>query len=147
MPVRAVEARVFVHATEDKEKVIQALLEVLPENLRREVEIEEERLEGHYGNPIIKLTIRVEGEDARRVLEYLLSRLSAADKRLLAASLEDRVDREGTLYFRISKQEAYKGNIYIYEADDVIRISVHFTGRRSRAMKEYERMLSGGGEG
>ena len=144
MPVRAVEARVFVHATEDKEKVLKALLEVLPEDLRKEVRIEEERLEGHYGNPIIKLTIRVEGEDAPRVLEYMLSRLSAADRQLLAASLEDRVDKDGTLYFRVSKQEAYKGNLYVYEADDVIRISVHFTGRRSKAMREYERMLGGG---
>ncbi len=144
MPVRALEARVFVHATEDKDKVVKALLEIIPDDLRRNINIEEEVLEGHYGNPIIKLSVSVEGKDASRVLEYLLSRLSPADKRLLAASLEDRVDREGTLYIRLSKQEAYKGNIYVYESDDVIRISVRFTGRRAKAMREYERILGGG---
>ena len=144
MPIIAVEARVFVHATEEKEKVLKALMEIIPEDLRNEVKVEEEHLEGHYGNPIIKLTVRVEGEKAREVVEYIVSRLSSIDKSILYTSLEDRVDKDGTLYFRLSKQEAYRGNINVYESDDVIRISVHFAGRRSKAMKEYERLLGGG---
>ncbi|GAB6147695.1 RNA-binding domain-containing protein [Stetteria hydrogenophila] len=143
MPVRSVEARVFVHATEDKDKVLKALLEILPAELRQEVRVAEERLSGHYGNPITKLTLRVEGDAALRVVEYLFSKLSPADRGLLASSIEDRVDRHGTFYLRLSKQEAYQGRIYVYESDDVIRVSIHYSGRRSRALKDYEKLLSG----
>ncbi len=143
MPVRAVEARVFVHATEDKEKVLKALLEIVPEELRREVKIEEEVLQGHYGNPIIKLTLRVEGPHAERVVDYIFSKLSPADRGLLATSIEDRVDKNGTFYLRLSKQEAYQGNIYVYESDDVIRVSIYYTGKRAKAVKDFEERLKG----
>lgn len=145
MPVRSVEARVFVHATEDKEKVLKALLEIIPEDLRGDVEIEEEVLQGHYGNPIIKITLRVNGPNAERVASYIFSKLTPADRGLLASSIEDRVDKDGTFYLRISKQEAYRGNIYVYESDDVIRVSIHYSGKRSKALRDFEGMLKESG--
>ena len=142
MGVRSIEIRAFVHATEDEEKVVRAILEALPEDLRGSVKIEREEYTGHYGNPILILRIYVnEPGTADRILSYLLERMSSADRRALLASLEDRVDREGSFYMRISKQEAYQGRIVLYEADDVIRISVGFSGRRRKAMEEYKRRL------
>lgn len=143
MTVRSVRLRVSVHATEDEEKVVTALLNVIPKELRDRVKIEREEYEGHYGNPILVLTITVEGEDAESVLSYILSRLDSVDKKLLAASLEERVDKEGSLYFRLSKQDAYQGRLSVYESDDVIRVSVGFRGKRREAMREYKRRLEG----
>jgi RNA binding exosome subunit len=145
MPVREVRAQVFVHATEERGRVLKALLELFPEDVRDRVTIEEEVLEGHYGNPIVKIVARVRGPEAERVFHYILSRLEETDRVALARTLDDRVDREGTLYFRLSKQDAYLGTLTVYEADDVIRVTVHFHGRRREALKAYEAELSGGG--
>jgi len=145
--IRELRAQVFVHATEDREKVLKALMELFPDDVRANVVIEEERLEGHYGNPIIKIVARVTGEDAVKTFHHIISRLSRIDREALRGTLEDRVDKEGTLYFRLSKQEAYLGGLTVYEADDVIRVTVHFEGRRRRAMGEYDRALSGAGGG
>ena len=145
MGVRSVRLRVSVHATESEERVVKALLEALPEDLRGSVKVEREEYSGHYGNPIIILSVSVEDpEDADRVLSYLLSRLGETDRRLLAASLEDRVDKEGSLYFRLSKQDAYQGRLTVYEADDVIRVRVGYQGRRKRALEEYRRRIERG---
>ncbi len=141
MPVSRIEARVYVHATESKEKVLQALLNLFPEDVREELVIEEEMYEGHYGNPIVVLTARLEGENARKALESILSRMRAADIRYLEGSLDERVDKSGAMYFRVSKQDAYLGEVSIYEADDVIRISVHYHGGRRKALKEYKELL------
>ncbi len=142
MPVRALEVRVYVHATEDREKVLQALREVIPREAWEEAVITEEVLHGHYGNPITVVRVRIEKpETAEEALNHILSRLTPGDKKILASSLEDRVDKEGTLYFRLSKQDAYLGRLIVYEADDVIRISVSFTGKRKDAIKEYDRIL------
>jgi len=147
LPIRELRAQVFVHATEERERVVKALMELFPEDLRGQLEVEEELLEGHYGNPIVKIVARIRGEAAERVFQYILSRLSDIDRGALAGTLDDRVDREGTLYFRVSKQEAFLGRLTIYEADDVIRVTVHFHGRRRDAMRDYEARLrpSGGG--
>ena len=148
MPIRELRAQVFVHATEEKDRVLRALMEVFPEDLRPFLEVEVDELEGHYGNPIVKIVARIRGPDAERAFRHILSRLTRIDRGALAGTLEDRVDREGTLYFRLSKQEAYLGRLTVYEADDVIRITVHFHGKRRDALRAYETELSeGGGDG
>ena len=143
--IRAIEVQAFAHSTEDPGKVRKALLELFPPELRDKVELQEEYLSGHYGNPIRKLVIKLEGPDAVRVLNYILERLDSADKSYLLASIEERVDKNGVFYFRLSKQDAYLGRLSIYEADDVIRVSVHVTGRRRRAIRFLEELLRSGG--
>jgi len=49
--IKSLEARVFVHATEDKAKVLKALMNVVGDT-----QIVEEDLTGYFGNPIIVLT-------------------------------------------------------------------------------------------
>ncbi|MFN4046013.1 MAG: RNA-binding domain-containing protein, partial [Acidilobaceae archaeon] len=44
--------RTSVHATEVSERVVKALMELLPEDLRSNVTVEVETHEGYYGNPI-----------------------------------------------------------------------------------------------
>ncbi|MCE4624458.1 MAG: hypothetical protein F7C35_01155 [Desulfurococcales archaeon] len=148
MGVHSIKLRVNVHATEDEEKVRKALLEAIPEEYRSKVRIEREEYTGHYGNPILVLSINVENPDeSEKILNYILSKLDRVDKTMLAASLEERVDKEGSLYFRLSKQDALQGRLTIYESDDVIRVKVGYSGRRKRALHDYERRLrSGGGE-
>ncbi len=139
MTVKSAEIRVYVHATEDEDKVIQSLEELIPEDIEVEVEVEE--YEGHYGNPIKVLRIKLEGEEARRLLDYILSRMGEHDRRFIKTSLDERVDRYGTLHLRFSKQDAYQGRVTLYESDDVIKVEIGFRGNRKKAMAEYERIL------
>ena len=143
--IRSIEVQAFAHSTEDPGKVRKALLELFPPELRDKVELQEEYLSGHYGNPIRKLVIKLEGPDAIRVLNYILERLDSADKSYLLASIEERVDKNGVFYFRLSKQDADLGRLSVYEADDVIRVSVHVTGRRRKAIEFLGKLLRSGG--
>lgn len=144
MPLRMVEARVYVHATENRDKVVRALMETFPGDLRGKVSISEETYEGHYGNPILVITGVLEGrEEARSTLVHIASRLPSHDLSYLLSTLEDRVNREGALYIRLGKQEAYLGRLRILESDDVVRVIFRFSGGRRRALEEYRRLLGG----
>ncbi len=127
-PVR-LELAAHAHATEDEGRVRRALLNLVPPELRGRAELERVVVEGHYSNPIVRLTLRLEGEDAVAALRHLASALDEYEKRLLDATLESRYDgREGRLYVRLSKQEAYLGRVRIFEGDDVVRMVVVFQG-------------------
>jgi RNA binding exosome subunit len=147
LPVKLLELRVYSHATEDKEKVVEVLRKILGEEYWRAASISEEVYSGHYGNPVIVITAKIQDpEVASRALDHILERLGRADRGILAGSLEERVDRDGTLYFRVSKQDALLGKLIVYEADDVVRIAVRFAGRRRDALREYKKRLEELGE-
>ncbi len=115
-----------VHATEDKLKVLKALLNVIPPSIRENSTIREVHVEGHYGNPIILLNVSIEGYGAEETFKYIIKGLSGTDRKILSATLDMRVDESNRLHIRISKQQAYLGNILIYDGDDVVKIVVHF---------------------
>jgi RNA binding exosome subunit len=145
MGIHSIKLRVSVHATEDEERVRKALLEAIPEELRSTIRINREEYTGHYGNPILVLTIEINNPKlAEEIFSYILKRLATTDRNLLLDSLEERVDKNGTLYFRLSKQEAYEGRLTVYEADDVIKVNVGYEGRRRKALEEYRRKLEDG---
>ncbi|MCE4602945.1 MAG: hypothetical protein F7B18_07170 [Desulfurococcales archaeon] len=143
MPVKSLVVRVYVHATEDEAKVLEALRNVAPLDDIEEAEIEVEEYEGHYGNPIKVYTYKLRGQAARQVATGILSKLSSLDRSQVASSLEDRVDKTGTLHIRLSKQEALQGRITLYESDDVIKVEIGYTGGRRRAVEEYRELLKG----
>jgi len=88
--------------------------------------------------------VHISGEDAIKALEYLGSTLDDIEKHALMASLDLRYDRkEGRLYMRFSKQDAFLGRIKLYDGDDVIRVVVVFRG--SPKLEDVKRMLEGVG--
>ncbi|MCE4604678.1 MAG: hypothetical protein F7B20_06915 [Aeropyrum sp.] len=136
------EARVAVHATEDREKVLKALSSVVPTKSEG-VEVVEDVFEGHYGNPIRILTIRVKSPRlAEDLLKSVLDRLPEHDVKYLLSTLDERVDKSGALYLRVSKQDAFHGEIRIFEGDDVIRLSIGFKGGRKRALEYFRALIS-----
>jgi len=137
-----VEAVVHSHATEDENKVLKALMEVFPPRLRDRVILVRERLSGHYNNPLIRIWAETSSEkDALETFNYILSRLDLADIGYIRSSLEERVDKNGVLHIRVSKQDAYLGRLTVFEGDDVIKISVHIAGRRRKVIEELNRYL------
>ncbi|MEM1773968.1 MAG: RNA-binding domain-containing protein [Acidilobaceae archaeon] len=144
MSIASLDARVHVHATENKDKVIKALLEVFPSEFRDSISIRSEIYEGHHGNPIEILIASLRDPEATlKTLNYILSKLSSLDKSRLDSTLEDRVDKSGGLYIRVNKQEAYYGNLILDDSDDVVRIHIGFSGKRRDAIKFYREVLRG----
>ena len=134
------------HATEDLDKVEQALLNTLPPNMRNSVTLLRDRVKGFYGNVIDRLTVVLEGEQALNFFKYLIKMLSDTDKSVLLNTLDMRYDRKSNeLYLRLSKQEAYLGMLTLYDGDDVIRVSVSFSIKKSlKHVQEFvDRIIKG----
>ncbi|MEF8781380.1 MAG: RNA-binding protein [Haloferacaceae archaeon] len=109
VPFHYVDLRTFCYATEDEKRVEEALRTFLPEDF----EIERVRNEGHHGDRIVVLSARVENaDDVRHVLGGLTS-LSGLDRVL--EELEDRVDDNCSLFLRLDKQAAFRGDVRLGE--------------------------------
>jgi RNA binding exosome subunit len=52
-PIAYIDIRVFAHATEDPEKVLAAVRNILPTELEENLVFQKTGLTGHHGNPIL----------------------------------------------------------------------------------------------
>lgn len=125
VPIGYIDIRVFAHATEDTEKVLSAVRNVLPTDLVDKVVFKKTSLTGHYKNPLILFETRVKEKDAvKAVFEKLASSLGSLDKELLNNEIKQRVDK-GNLYIRLDKQSAFLNEFKLCSRDP-IRFRIHF---------------------
>jgi len=117
--------RVFAHATEDVDKVLNAVHNTLPAEVIENVVIKRTNLTGHHGNPIILLETRIKEKNAvQAVFKKLSSALSILDKEQLSGEIKEHLDK-GNLYLRLDKQSAYLNEIKLSRADP-IHLCIHF---------------------
>ncbi|WP_123534527.1 RNA-binding protein [Halosimplex salinum] len=103
VPLHYVDLRAFCYATEDEERVEQALRTYLPED----TEIERNVSEGHHGDRIVVLSARVERADEIR---HVLDRLGELDDvDAVISELDERVDDNCAFYLTLDKQAAFSG--------------------------------------
>jgi RNA binding exosome subunit len=145
MPTRVlrVELAAHAHATEDVGKVREAIMRLIPEEIRGRARVEEARVEGHYSNPITRIVVRLEGRDAEEFLRGLASRLGEQDRRILRFLLESRYDEKaGRFYLRLGKQDAYLGEVRFVDGDDVVHLVIVLRGspRLDRALRALEEL-------
>jgi len=125
IPIAYIDIRVFAHATEDAEKVLTAVRNILPTELIDKVVFKKTNLKGHYGNPIALFKTRIkERNEASRVFEKLASSLTILDKELLCSEIKQHLDK-GNLYIRLDKQSAYLNKVKLYH-EDPIHFRIHF---------------------
>ncbi|MFX0068981.1 MAG: RNA-binding domain-containing protein [Promethearchaeota archaeon] len=123
---KSIELEVFVHATEDEEKVLQAAFNLMPSNFKDKVKIRRDALRGYYRNQIIVYRIKIlKKKLAEEFLEYLFDRFDDNELSLLSQELEMRLDKAGTVYLRIDKQSAYRGKPVIRQIDDAIKVKIN----------------------
>ena len=119
VPVAYIDIRVFVHATEDMEKVLAAVHNVLPTELVGKVAFKKTGLTGHYKNPLILFETRVKEKDAvEAVFKKLSSGLDSLDKKLLNEEIKQHLDK-GNLYIRLDKQSAYLNELKFCSTDPI----------------------------
>lgn len=127
MEVVSAKLSAIVHATEDVDRVLQALSRVFPDGSVPS-RVETRRLHGHYGNEIRTVVLSVRGATASRLLEHLWRGLSSIDRVSILDALDKHLDSSGTLHLRLDKEEILRGILKMKEQDP-IKIQLSF--RRS----------------
>ncbi|AFN04727.1 hypothetical protein PFDSM3638_09625 [Pyrococcus furiosus DSM 3638] len=140
--------RTFIHATEDPEKVLEALETLFPEDISpKDVEFEIIETEGYFGNPILVLDAELKhSRNIRKFLENLRNLLSEEDKKYLLEHIEEKVDETGTFYIRFDKQKAYLGEVKVSEGEDVIHLRIKvkaFPMRKESVVEAVKKWLEG----
>jgi RNA binding exosome subunit len=125
IPIAYIDVRVFAHATEDVDKVLNAVRNVLPAELIDKVVFKKNDLTGHHGNPIILFETRIKEKSASQaVFERLSSSLSILDKEVLQSEFKQHIDK-ANLYIRLDKQSAFL-NQFKLQPTDSIHFRIHF---------------------
>jgi RNA binding exosome subunit len=125
VPIAYIDIRVFAHATEDLDKVLAAVRNILPQEIIDTIDFSKTNLAGHHGNPIILFEARITDKNAtQKVFEKLASGLSMLDKVQLSSEIMQHLDK-GNLFIRINKQSAYL-NEFKLATEDPIHFRIHF---------------------
>ena len=127
--VAYIDIRFSAHATEDLDKVINAVHQVLPADHIDDIAFKKKALRGHYGNPITLFDTRIKKKTVVEALvDHLFSNLGELDKESLLREIDQHVE-EGSLYIRLDKQAAFQGEMRLCVADP-IRVRIRFRKKR-----------------
>ncbi|KPV62737.1 MAG: hypothetical protein AOA66_1233 [Candidatus Bathyarchaeota archaeon BA2] len=74
MPVAYIDIRFFVHATENLDKVVEAVQRLLPSDYIDDILFKKGNLKGHYGNPITLFETRIKN---REVIKAFVENLAS----------------------------------------------------------------------
>jgi RNA binding exosome subunit len=125
LPIAYIDFRFCAHATEDLDKVMEAVQNVLPNDHLKKITFKKSNLDGHYGNPITFFDTRIEDIEAVRALvENISANLNSLDKEKLDRTI-NRCVENGNLFIRLDKQAALRGKIE-FATSDPIRIRIRF---------------------
>ncbi len=135
-----IEITAYSHATEDEDKVLTALFNLIPKEIRDNIKLFKQRVKGHYGNDITILRATIPSKIAVSVLKYIAENMNDVEKSVLRASLRLRYDeRNNKLYLRFDKQSLYSGKIVVSDSNDIVHLVVSFSGRGG--FKEVQELL------
>ena len=110
----------ILHATEDYQKITDALSGIF--GIEKDMIFLGE-LSGHFGNPILMLSVEMKKKYAERFLKKMVSVISKTQMTDIIEDLEGRIN-DSTLYLRFSKQKFVKKTLVVEEKDP-IRISIY----------------------
>lgn len=132
--------QVLCHATEDCEKVIKAVRNVVGDAADK-LSISSETLKGHYGDPVTLMRIYLLDEKAcEDVFLRILSSLSEFEREELWSERVKKGRHGGKLYVRLDKQEAFLGRIRQSDKDP-IRVVVEVRGNLDALRRKLEERL------
>jgi len=109
VPFHYVDLRAFAYATEDDRRVEDAIRLFLPE----EATVERQESEGYHGDRILVLSARVENADDVRHALGVLAEMD--DFGRVIDELDERVDENCSLFLRLDKQAAFRGEVELGE--------------------------------
>ena len=132
-----VTAEIIIHATEDKKKIFDPIYEVFE---IKEEEFIQERLEGHYGNPILMISIKLGKKRAEEFIKKLISKVSKSQMNEFLENIETYFEGS-SLFMRISKKDLVRKSISLQQNDALkIKISTPVY-KKSELVKTYLKLL------
>lgn len=134
--VDSILVQVLCHATEDEEKVMKAVENIIGSEAMERASVTSQSLTGHYGDPIlfIKLTID-DSKAAEKALARILSNLSKYDLQEILKERSKLGKHGGKIYLRFDKQAAYLGSFRIMDKDP-IKIQVNIRGKVEKLLEK-----------
>lgn len=127
--------RVFVHATEDSEKVLISVRNLLPIDFQDNLKFKKTSLTGYYKNPIIVYQTRLTNNKViLQILKCFSNKLDSLDKENLTKKIKFHLE-DKNLYLRFNKQLAFNKKIK-FSAKDPIHIKIHFINKTKREIIE-----------
>jgi RNA binding exosome subunit len=139
-PVQSVEVSYLVHATEDSERLGEAIQLALGITSSPE----EQELEGHFGNTIIRARHHLTGDSAASVLTSLVASLTAPARKEALLKLEESIDKHGILYLRLDKQSFLAGALVLSDGDAVrVRVKPRLFTLKGSAREFFRSALGG----
>jgi RNA binding exosome subunit len=124
-----IDIRVFSHATEDTERVLNAVRNMFPPGEVDNVVFKKNSLTGHHGNQIVLFETRIKEKKAvEAIFCNLSSGLSSLDKEQLSSEIKQHLEK-GNLYIRLDKQSAYLNELKLNPTDS-IHLRIHFQKSR-----------------
>ena len=110
---------IIVHATEDTKKLFEPLLELFD---IKEEEFVKERLEGHFGNPILLMKTKLVKKRAEEFIKKLFSKISRSQLDELLQNIE--MYFEGSsMFMRIGKGDLVRKSISLQQ-NDALKIKI-----------------------
>jgi RNA binding exosome subunit len=131
MKITKIDIRAFVNVTEDLDKVIEAIHNILPKPLKKPISLTQKILKGYYGNQITLLKTCIQDEELiQTIIHKFKSELSNQDKEYLRREGNHHIEK-GKLYIRFNKQSAYLNEIKLGSSDP-IHLKIYFKEFRSK---------------
>ncbi len=137
VPLHYADLRTFCYATEAEDRVETALRTFLPE----EFEIQRAETEGHYGDPIVVLSARVERADEIRAVLDAVGSLPDDEQQRLLAELDERVDDDTSLYVTFDKQAASDGDVRLGDGITLRGKVEAYPAKREAAIENAQDLL------
>lgn len=127
--LEVVSARIsaIVHATEDLDRVLQALGRLFPEGSIPS-KAETGRFHGHHGNEIRIVDVSIRGAPVRSFLDHLWRNLPSLDRASVLSGLDKHLDSSGWVHLRLDKEEVFRGVLRLKDQDP-IKIQLSFQTR------------------
>ncbi len=127
----------IIHATEDTKKIFEPIYELFE---IKEEEFVQERLIGHFGNPILMMRTKLGKKRAEEFIKKLVSKISKSQMDEFLQNIE--MYFEGSsLFVRISKEDLVRKSISLQQNDALkIKISTPIY-KKNELVKTYLELL------
>ena len=132
-----VSVETFVNATEDEDRVVTAVKNLLGRELPEDFEIR--YVEGTHGNPIGVL--RVSYRRSREVKALINHLRQQSYWKWLVSEAGPRMDESQVLHFRIDKQKALRGEYELWTMGEAIKVKIKiatYPSSREEAIRLFE---------
>lgn len=124
--MESVQITAICHATEDPDKIVKAIAQVLsPASLR--MQSEKRTVKGHFGNPITAFSSIARSKEIGALLDELYTKLRPRDQTRLLEELGSRIDEDGRLHLRFDKQDCFRGIVRLKD-EDPVKVTVSLKG-------------------